>query len=482
MLTPYRSKIGDLLASIILLRPKPTGGGNTTLSANAAAAATAVTVTATTNFVASDPIAVGSEDDAELVVQTGAPAGSNLNLVNPLKRAHVIGEAVVELEAYDLGNCINVRKGDTADVADNETDVARNPDGRRLGHLTRMASFDLQGYSPWHFAALTGMSLARVLGAASQADPTQLHTDGDDFGTDDSYIVITEKLKDGTFVQHQYDACAADYTQIVVPFGQGRETLLAGRFVAANHGRQLLTAPAFTVVTTQQARKTHQIEALTEAGYFRALSGGLSTTLTSQTARDANVFNLTAATGVAAGKYYLVTGGGRSQVVLAHVLNTLAMTVRTRSNYVFPAGSTVVELEQVFFGGLKQDSTEFRTGGAVRPLKFDNARVQAGHLAGSALFTMAFTPVNRILDNLRLQNGLPTSAIASNVLTESDLAGTDAPLGWWVIARRKDNKTVQFIGSGIDNGLETLEQALTKNDVPGTPLTFRTQVLTQLMW
>lgn len=482
MLTPLRSKIGDLVASVIALRAK-SGGGSTTLSANAAAGATAVTLASTTNFTDTDPIAIGSEEDAELVVQTGAPSGSTVNLVAPgLKRAHVATEAVRELEAWDLGNVVNVRRADSADVADNDTDVSRNPDGRRLGHLMPRAEFDVQGYSPWLYALLTGMPLSRVLGAGTQADPTQLHTDGEDFCTEDTFVVITGRKKDGTFIQHQFDACSADYTQITIPFGQGREQALAARFNAANHGRVLESAPAFAVGTTQQIKNGQRIEALLSAGLFRVLSGGLSTTLTSQTAKDANVFNLTAATGVAGGKYYLVTGGGKQQIVLAQSLATLAMTVRTRAAYTFPTGSSVVELEQMPFAGLKEGTTEFRTGGALRQLKFDNTRVAAGHLAGSALFTGAFQPTALTLENLRLQRGLPTSAVSGSVLTENDLAGTDAPIGFYIVAQRKDTKTVQIIGSAVDNGLEQLEQMLSKSEVPSTPLTFRNQLLSQLMW
>lgn len=482
MLTPLRSKIGDLLAAVYALRAKP-GGNATTLSAGAAAGATALTLTATTGFGDDDPIWVGSEEDKELVVQSGAPSGSTVNLDAPgLKRAHVATEPVTELEAYDLGNCVNVQVATTADVADNETDVSRNPDGRRLGHVMPAAQFDLQGYSPWHFALLAGMALARVRGAGTLTDPTQLHTDGDDFGTDETGIVFVSRKKDGTFLRHEFDACSADYTSLMIPMGQGREAALAGRFMAANHWRAAEAAAGFLVNTAQQIRKGAQLEALLEAGWFRPLSGGLSTTLTGATAKDARVFNLAAATGFAAGKYYLVTGGGRSQIIIAQSLATLALTARTEAYYTFPTGSTVVELELVPFAGLAEGTTEFRVGGAVRPVRFDNARVAAGHQAGSALFTFATAPTDLTVERLRQQLGLPSAAVAGGVLTTSDLMGTDAPVGWYARALRKDAKTVLLIGTELDNGLETLTQALSKAQLPNTPLTFRNRLLSQLMW
>ncbi len=482
MLTPYRSKIGDLVASVIALRPK-SGGLATTLNANAAAGATALTLTSVVGADSLDAFSVGSEEDAELVVQTGAPSGNVITVIAPgLKRAHVTTEAVRELEAWDLGNAINVRRADSADTSDNESDTLRNADGVRMGHLNKRAEFDLQGYSPFHYALLAGMPLSSVLGAGTAADPTQIHTDGEDLASEDTFIVLTQRKKDGTFLQHQFDCCAADYTGLNIVFGQGRESTLAGRFNAANHGRQLESAPAFTTGFTQQVRDGARIEAMLSAGYFRVLSGGLSTTLTGATAKGANVFALAAATGVAAGKYYLVTGGGKQQVVLAHSLATLNMTVRTRAAFAFPSGSTVVELEVFTFEGLKQNTTEFRTGGAVREIKFDNARVRAGHMAGSARFAMAFQPTGMTLTNLRLQGGLPSGVISGSVLTESDLAGTDAPVGFFVIGQRRDTRTVQIIGSTVFNGLETLELMMGKNDLPAVPLTFRCQLQTQLMW
>ncbi len=482
MLTPLRTKLSDLPQQVIAVRPKPSGG-STTLSANSAAGATTATLTSVTGFTDQDPVILGSEEDAELLAQTGAPSGSVVTVRAPgLKRAHVIGEAIKEGIAYDLGNCMNVRDASTADVFDNETDVNRNPNGRRLGHLAYQPQFDVQGYSPNLFALLTGMLMSRVLGAGTAADPTQLHTDGSDLGREDTFLVFNELLADGTFLRHEFDACAADYSQMAIALGQGRETLLAARFIAANHGLHNTVAPQFAIDYTLQAKKAAQIEALLEAGLFTVLGGGLSTTLTSQTNKDANVFNLTAATGVAGGKWYLVTGNGRQQIIRAESLATLAMTCRTRAAYDFPTGSTVVELTQTAFTGLKQDATEFRMGGSVRPVKFDNSRVQAGVRPGSALFSLTCQPTARTLENMRLRLGLPTSAISGTALVQSNLAGTDYPIGWYATAQRKDAKTVYLIGSDVDNGLEQLEMAMSKSDLASVSLSFRNQLISQLMW
>lgn len=482
MLTPLRSKLSDIIASVVAIRPKA-GGASTTLAANAAAGASSLTLTSATGFTDTDPVLVGAEEDAELVVQTGAPSGNVITANAPgLKRAHESTEAVREGIAYDLGNVMNVRDASTADVFDNDTDTQRNPNGRRLGHLMFQPNFDVQGWSPNLYALLTGMSLSRVLGAATAADPTQIHTDGTEFGREDTFLVLSELLADGSYLRHEYDGCSPDYTQMAIAFGQGRETMLAGRFHAANYGHHRSAAPAFAIDTSLRATKAAQIESLLEAGIFTVNGAGLSTTLTAPTAKDANVFALTAATGVAAGKWYLVEGGGRQQVLWAHSLASLDMTVRTRANWAFPAGSTVRELTQTRFAGLKEGTTEFRNGGSVRPVRFDNSRVQAGVRAGSALFSLSVQPTARTLENLRLRLGLPTSAISGSSLLSSAAAGTDAPVGWYVSAQRKDLKSVYFIGSDVDNGLEQLEMAMGKADLASVSLNFRNALVSQLMW
>jgi hypothetical protein len=484
MLTPLRTKLSDFVHQVIALRPK-SGGAATTLSANSAAAATTFTATSPTGLTDTDAHRVGSEEDAEIVVQSGAPAGSVVTIRAPgFKRAHVIGEAVTELSAFDLGNAMGVRDGSSADVADNDTDVARNPDGRRLGHLMFQPQFDLQGYSPWHFALLTGMPLARMLGAGTSADPHQVHTDGTDFGSEDTGIILVERLHDGTYLRHEFDACGADYTQLAIALGQGRETLLAARFVASNHPQWTTGLPQFAIDTTQQVRKTHQLEALLECGWFRVLSGGLSTTLTGPVALDANVFPVTSATGIVGGKWYRVVGGGKTQIIFVESLSVLNVTTRTRAAYAFPTGSTFVEMEQVPFGGLKEGTTEFRVGGALKAAtKFDNMRVQAGVRPGSALFTLNVQPTTRTLEVLRQQHALPTAAIVGGTsLVHSDLAGTDAPIGWYARAQRKDAKTVYLVGSGVDNGLETLEKAMAMRDLNSVPMSFRNQLLSTFQW
>jgi hypothetical protein len=481
MLTPLRTKLSDLVQAVLAIRPKA-GGGATTLNAAFAAGVTTIGLTSVAGFGDLDPVIVGTEEDAELVAQTGAPSGNNVTIRAPgLKRAHASGETVREGIAYDLGNCVNVRDGSASDVFDNETDASRNPDGRRLGHLMLQPQFDVQGYRPRLYALLCGMDLARVLGAGTSADPFQVHTDGSDFGRVDTWIILQELLADGTFLRHEFDACSPDYTQLEIALGQGRETLLAGRFMAANHGLSNTVAPQLLIDYTEQAKKKDQIESLLEVGIF-TVNGELDTTLTSQTNKDANVFNLTAATGVAGGKWYLVEGGGRAQVLWAQSLATLAMTVRTRSYYDFPTGSRVRSLTQTPFSGLKEGATNFRHGGSVRPVKFDNARVQAGQRPGSALFTLNCQPTARTLEMLRLRLGLPAGAISGTALLQSNLAGTDAPVGWYATAQTKEPKTLYLIGSGVDNGLEQLEMALSKTDLAAVSLAFRNQLVGHLYW
>lgn len=483
MLTPLRTKLSDRVYAVYAIRRR-SGGLATTLSANSAAAATTVTLTSVVGAGDGDPLLIGSEEDVELRVQSGAPAGNVVTIGAPgLKRAHVSSEPVYEGVAYDLGNVMGVQDASSADVSDNETDVSLNPDGRRLGHIALQPQFDIQGWSPQLFALVTGTDLARVRGAGTSASPTQIHSDGGDFGRTATAIVIVEILADGTYLRHAFDACDADYTQIAIAFGQGRETLLAARFVASNHAESYLAVPSFTVDSSLRATKNLQIEALLEAGLFTVTSGGLATTTTAAVSKDATVVPFTAVTAVAGGKWYEISGGGKKQILWVESVAVLNVTVRTHLAYDFPSGSTITELTQTSFSGLKEGTTEFRVGGSMRQTKFDNMRVQAGVRPGSALFSLSAQPTARTLENLRLRLGLPAASIvASNALVQSDLAGTDAPVGWYTRSQRKDVEAVYFIGSNCDNGLEQLSMALSKGDLASTSLNFRNQLVSQLTW
>ena len=484
MLTPLRTKLSDRVYAVYAVRRK-VGGLATTLSANSAAAATTMTLTSVVGADSADPLLIGSEEDVELRVQVGAPAAQVVTIGAPgLKRAHVTGEAVYEGVAYDLGNVTGVQDGSTADVFDNETDTALNPDGRRLGHLALQPQADIGGWSPQLFALVTGTDLARVRGAGTSASPEQLHSDGSDFGRVATALVIVEILADGSYLRHAFDACDADYTQLKIAFGQGRETMLAGRFVAANHAESYLAIPAFTVNSTLRASKRLQLESLLEAGLFTPAAGGLSTTTTGAVVLDATVVPFTAVTAVAGGKWYEIAGGGKKQILWVESVNVLNVTMRTHLAYGFPAGSTITEINQTSFSGLKEGTTEFSVGGAMKtPPKFDNSRVQAGARPGSALFSLAVQPTARTLENLRLRLGLPASSIvASTALVHSDLAGTDAPVGWFTRVQREDVRSVYFVGSDCDNGMEQLAMALSKNDLASIALSFRSQLVSQLLW
>lgn len=482
MLTPLRSKLFDKMVSAHLVRPKA-GGGATTLTANAAASATLLALTSPTGFTDTDPVLVGAGEDRELVVQTGAPAGNNINLFAPgLKRAHVATEPVVEGIAYDLGVVSATQLDESVESSPIPNDNLRNPEGTIIGHAMLGPRLTVQGWSPQLFALLNGIQLANVLGAGTQADPTQLHCDGDEFGVEDSAIVLTSLLDDGTYLREEFDACGHDYTGMQIPFGQGRPTELVTKFVSANNKQVISALPSYAADVTYRAGKGDQLESLEDISLLEVDGAGFNTTTTANIAAGANSVTVAAITNMAAGDWGVIEGGGRKQVVWLESAVTLTVTFRTRMKYAFPSGATLKELKFIPLGGLNKDTSLFKVGGSVRPVVFDNQRVQAGVRPGSTDFMLSVQPTSHTIDMLRRQWGLPAGAVSGNTLRFSNLIGTDSPIGWYVRCTTKAQKTAIFVGSDCDNALAELTRALQKDNQQGLAMNFRCKVASQLKY
>lgn len=482
MLTPLRNKMFDKLYGAHLIRPK-SGGGATTLTANVAANGTVLALTAVTGFTDTDPVLVGAGEDRELVVETGAPAALNVTVFAPgLKRAHVATEPVVEAVAFDLGTISATSLDESVESSPIPDDTRRNPEGTLIGHAVLGPKISVQGYSPQLFALLTGIPVQNVLGAATQADPTQLHTDGDELGLEDSHIVLTSMLDDGTYLREEYDACGHDYTGLQIPLGQGKPTELSVKLVAGNNKQVIAALPQYAIDTTYKGGKGLQLETLEDVSLLEVDGTGFNTTTTLAIAKGANSVTVAAITNMTAGDWGVIEGGGRKQVVWLESAAVLTVTFRTRMNYLFPSGSTLKELKFIPLGGLNKDTTMFKVGGSVRPTVFDNARVQAGVRPGSTDFMLSCQPTSYTLDMLRRQWALPAAAVSGTTLRFSNLLGTDSPVGWYVRCTRKDQKTVILIGSDADNALSELTRALQKDNQQGVPMNFRNKLLSQLLY
>lgn len=471
---PLRANLFDKLAALYAIRQTPSGGGvlNTTLNGAVAAGATAATLASGTDAADKKVLLVGAGEDWEALVQSGAPSGANINVHYGFKRAHLTGEAVVQGTAFDLGEVMQTRLADSAERADLESDVSRSAYGSRLGWLSYALTGRLPSVDLHHFALALGLPFAKVRGAGTLADPHQLFTDGEDIGRTPTWLVGAALDEEGATFLGELDACDADYTRVSVPLSQGQESGIDYTLTARNHPRWIKGAVQFTPDTTRRITRAHYPESLQDLGFLQVLSGGLSTTTNGATTVGGNTVLLTSATGVAAGKWYLITGGGRSQIVWVESLSSLTPTCRTRFEYVFPSGSTWVELELVRPGGVRQGSTKLAIGGSVRQVRFDNFRPQAGTRAGTARFSLGFAPTSYSLDVLRRRLGLPASAItgSNTILTASDLVGTDAPVGAFARVQRKDGKMWWALLNQTDNTLAQLELALSRSDMWGAPL------------
>jgi hypothetical protein len=472
MLIPLRANLFDKLTGVFAIR-KVTGGGRvaSTVNANANAGATSVTLASAADAADKDILLIGSGEEYEAVVQNGAPAGAVVTIFTGLKKAHVVGEAVAEGVAYDLGEVAQMRLMDAAERRDIESDTSRNPIGSALGFVGYGIGGRMQSIDPDHWALALGMPFAKVLGAGTQTDPKQLFTDGEDIGREPTFFVAAATDDEGNTIYAELDACDADYTRIALALSQGPETGLDAGWYARQHPRYIKGALNFLPDLTKRITRAHYPEALLDLGFFETdTSLGNTTIATAATTVDGTTFKVASGTGIAAGGFLLVSDGARSQIVWVESITPPDVTLRIRTKYVFAVGSSVVGLKQTRPGGAREGSTNFTVGGATRTVRFDNYRVEAGRRAGTSRFALNMAPTPFTLETLRRRLGLPSGAIAGSVLTVSDLVGTDAPVGAFAKVQRKDGKTAWIIINTVENTLASLELALSRTDMWAVPL------------
>lgn len=212
-----KKELWSHLSSVAALRDATGTFGSTTLSAAAAAGATTLTVAAITNFAVGEPIRVGSGENTEYVRvhNSTAPTGTTITLEasTPLRYAHAIGDAVVELVSTDPGHIED--GGVTLDLSGSVEDVnaatQRMLFGQLTGFLDIAFSFGLLGYNVENIALALGMLETRVLGAGTVADPRTLTVDASQIlEQTDIALQFLGARKDGASVRITAMACELD--------------------------------------------------------------------------------------------------------------------------------------------------------------------------------------------------------------------------------------------------------------------------------
>src|SRR6185503_17130358 len=168
-------------------------GASTTLSANAAKAATSLVVASSAGFVAGKAFRVGAGRSMTVYVVDSIPDGTHIAIVAPgLKRAYLSGEVVVEQTVDRHGPLTDT--GTEVRISRESTDVfsaeQRLIFAKRRGYGAIRFQGTIDALTMRALALGLGIDKTKILGANSTADPLQIVSDGNEFGTDKNGALI----------------------------------------------------------------------------------------------------------------------------------------------------------------------------------------------------------------------------------------------------------------------------------------------------
>ena len=222
-----KSEIFSHLSQFGIFRDATGTFGSSTIATTApAAGATAVTVAATTNFADGDWLRLGGgNEDVEIARQSGAPAGSDLNLRWPMLNAHAIGDAVVEQTLTDLGHVTDDGFDFTVSGSDEAvmSAIRRLAIGYLASHCEMTFRVVLEGYNLVNIATALGMlESAITAGAGTEASPEHLWLNPANFkGQNDLSFWAKGVRKDGKICALGLMGVELDWTQLTTKFARG---------------------------------------------------------------------------------------------------------------------------------------------------------------------------------------------------------------------------------------------------------------------
>lgn len=456
-------------AGIYLHRDKTGTFGNTTLTAAAAAGAGTLTVAAITNFAVSEWIRIGSGETAELIQihASTAPTGSTITLATTTRMAHAIGEAVVEVQLYDLGPAtdqgVTVRyRGQSSSQFVHDT---RLPHVKLRGFVDAEAEFQFPNVSLYSFAAAVGSLLSKVVGSSTQAAPLQFASDGSDFaGAGELGLVVVGKLFDNSDLVAYLFSVGADYTGIRLPLSRGRLAALPAKFIAAN-GAFDTSVPTFAADVTNKPTKGKVFDALTEAGVFEDAGAGGNSTVASGGAAGASTVVVASGTGFAAGDWVRFASGNLLQIFQLESVVTTTLTIRGQFLRSLAVGDQVREQTLTLFPGVDADGAELALSGSVEVMRSALTRTNIGTRPGNAEVAIRIPIIETTLANIARALGIPQSAVSggrllaagSNILTSAEVNGV------YLKGTLVDSTTWVALGWGTDIDLSQAMEILVNN-------------------
>lgn len=463
-------KIVSQLNKVFLLVDKPSGGGNTTLTAAPAIGATSLTVAAITNFAANDTIRVGSGNTMERCDVVSA-VGTTITIAQGLVYQHASGEAVVEQVAYDLGAI--EAGGVTIEASGQSTDIPvatqRLAFSTLAGYITADATFSLPCFTIPFLALATGALQSLVTGAGTQTSPTQFTTNGSEFGgVQNACIVAVGTTMDGSYIRAELWAVGFDYTAVSVKLARGAAVSIPVKAVAGAGGALFSSNYGFTPDTSLMPTNAKVWDALTETGVFVIPGSPTTTTTTALVAAGATTVPVASATGIAANVWLQVGAGSSAMFLWVDSVASLNVTVRNAPYRAIPNGTTITIVTQTPFGATSSDGVSLQIGGSVSDINIAESRTTIGVRYGAATVSALANIVAIVLANAAYALGIAQSQIVNGRLPLNNNIGATALDGFYFKGTLKDGTTCWVICAGNNMDVSKFALQLTNNGDPAS--------------
>jgi hypothetical protein len=448
----------------------------TTLTAVAAKGASSLTVASITGITNGATIRVGAGETCEWNKVNGAPSGNTVNLTWPTGRAHAIGEQAIPGITYDFGDPTD--DGVTVTVDLNSQDVFTATKRTAYTILKDYASVSADWMIPnWalpQMASALGTKQSRITGAGTTASPFQLLVDGTQVGEDiNRGVVIAGKLVDGSDLVLELHGVDKDYSGFKTTLKQGALASIPNKAIANSQLIATTTLPAYTIDSSKRPTKAKVFNLPSEFGVFSQAGTPLNSTLTSDAAAGATSFVVASSTNGAVGDRVLLSTGDDSEIVIVDTVpDSTHVTTRNQTNYQHLTGATIVEQQQVPFGGVTDDGLELSLGGSVKEIAIATSRIK-GIVPNTVTLSMAFQLGDILLANIAYALGAPQSDISAGRLALNTNIGTsDIPAAYFR-GVTMGGGTIEINAFGITQEIKGIAPKLSGKDVAKLPITLR---------
>lgn len=475
---PVKNKLSRILSKVLLLRDQPTPTINTTLSVAAAIGATTVTLTSGTGLAIGQILRIGSGEEYEPIV-VGSFAGAVVTLAdtNGLVYAHAALEAVVQQNAYDLGDI--TEKGAVITVNGESVDV--NVATRRLvfsiirGYTDLMGEIEFPTLTLQNLAIATGTPFVDITGTGVPATPLALTMDGSRFGAENNQsLIVISTLMDGTVLREELWGVDADYTGVNLKLGRGALASVPVRFMASSGYVISTGANPYALTTTFRPTKGKVWDRLTEFGVYipQPTTPGTSTVATLAAAGAVSV-TLASGTNFVGGD---IVKFGADDVAEYHYIESVAgavLTLRTPLLRDQAVGTTAVEQVTSPIASVSEDGVTVGFGGSMTKVRVATRRLSIMNRPNLAGLTLSLGVMELTLAKIAQALGLPASAIVGNRMDAATLLGTVNLDGVYMKGFLQDGTAVTVDAWGCSQDIAGLARTMGAGPVAIIPVKLR---------